>query len=131
MRIFLLLFGLGWIGYGAYVFYAPEFLAEMTGMQFTTTVARVEAQAMYGGLQIALGFLAVLGAWKPKHYQLVNLRAWPIIMLGLILGRGIGLLLNGWQAEAPGYYNIWALFGFEIPAFIVFLYLNWRLANKK
>ena len=57
-----------WLPYGLYCLLEPGSLAESAGVTATTTTGTVELRAMYGGLQAALGALALggllRGAWQ-------------------------------------------------------------------
>ena len=53
-----------WFPYGIYCFIAPGALAESAGVAATTPTGIVELKAMYGGLQAALGLLALAGALR-------------------------------------------------------------------
>ena len=47
--------------------WAGEVIPNMDVYDPSSAVARTEARAMYGGLQMAIGIFALLGAFRPKH----------------------------------------------------------------
>ena len=64
-RIFFGLTALIWLPYGVYCFFAPGYLAQAAGVAATTTTGAIELRAMYGGLQAAIGALALTAALRP------------------------------------------------------------------
>lgn len=95
------------IVYGLMCLASPEIVAEQTGMQLTTGVASAEVRAMYGGLQTAVGLLALLGFMR-AGLQPAVLLALVFVFFGLASGRVIGIVLD----PDPGVYNF-AAFAFE------------------
>lgn len=93
-----------WLVYGFYCFVAPATLLESAGVTFTTPTGSTELRAMYGGLQMAFGVLALLGLRGGA------LARTALIGLGLATG-GLGVarlfaafLDSGWSA-----YTLFAL----------------------
>jgi len=103
-KIFLGLNALLFIGYGLWCLASPQVVAEQTGMVLTTGVASAEVRAMYGGLQTAIGLLALLGLLRPGT-QAAVLLALGFLFAGLASGRAIGIL----AVPDPGTYNVAAL----------------------
>jgi hypothetical protein len=64
-RIFLALSALVWLPYGVLCFFQPAGLAESAGVSFTNATGATELRAMYGGLQAAIGAVALAGALRP------------------------------------------------------------------
>jgi hypothetical protein len=64
-RLFLALCALLWLPYGLLCFASPGSLAESAGVTATNATGTVELRAMYGGLQAAVGALALAGALRP------------------------------------------------------------------
>jgi hypothetical protein len=64
-RIFLGLSALIWLPYGVLCFFQPAGLAESAGVTFTSPTGATEIRAMYGGLQAAIGAVALGGALRP------------------------------------------------------------------
>jgi uncharacterized membrane protein len=87
-RVFLALSALVWLPYGLWCFFAPGFLAGAAGVSFLTPTGTTELRAMYGGLQTALGALALAGALREP------LRRPALIALGFVTS-GLGVLLDG------------------------------------
>jgi hypothetical protein len=93
-RIFLGASALLWIPYGIYCFFRPEALAEAAGVSFGTPTGATEIRATYGGLTVALGALAALGALSPAwtRQALVTLGA---ACAGFGLARLAGVVIDG------------------------------------
>lgn len=82
-RIFLALSALVWLPYGLYCFFSPAYLAEAAGVGFTSPTGATELRAMYGGLQAAIGAVALIGALRPE-------RARDALRLLFVVGAGLG-----------------------------------------
>lgn len=95
------------IVYGLMCLASPSIVADQTGMQLATGVASAEVRAMYGGLQTAVGLLALLGLMRPALQPGVLL-ALVFVFFGLASGRMVGILVD----PDPGTYNF-AAFAFE------------------
>ncbi|MEE2674579.1 MAG: DUF4345 family protein [Myxococcota bacterium] len=103
-KVFLGLNALLFIGYGLACLASPSLVAESTGMVLTSGVASTEVRAMYGGLQTAIGLLALLGILRPGT-QAAVLLALGFLFVGLASGRMLGILID----PEPGIYNIGAV----------------------
>jgi hypothetical protein len=103
-RIFLGASALLWIPYGIYCFFRPEALAEAAGVSFGTPTGSTEIRATYGGLTLALGALAALGALSPSwtRHALVTL---GVACAGFGLARVAGVVIDG----GPTAYTVQAL----------------------
>jgi hypothetical protein len=88
------------VGYGLACLASPSILADATGMQFPTGTATVEVRAMYGGLQTAVGLLALLGLLR-EGLRAPMLLCLGVILFGLASGRLIGIAVDA----DPGSYN--------------------------
>jgi len=84
VTIFLALSALVWLPYGLWCFARPEILAEFAGVAGTTGTAVAELRAMYGGLQMAIGVLALVGLARPA------LRRGLVMTFGVLTG-GLGV----------------------------------------
>jgi hypothetical protein len=104
IKIFLGLNALVFIGYGLYCLALPSAVADQTGMQLSTGVATVEVRAMYGGLQTAIGLLALAGILRPAM-QSAALIALAFLFFGLASGRMVGIAID----PDPGAYNFGAV----------------------
>jgi hypothetical protein len=117
VRIFLAAMAIVWLPYGLYCFLDPSALRTMAGVTATTPTAMTELRAMYGGLQSAIGALALLATVRRdlERPALVMLAA---LLPGLAAARLLGLVLDGsWSSytamglafEIPGSLIAWAL----------------------
>jgi len=95
-RIVLGLSALIWLPYGVYCFFVPEVLAgaDSAGVVASTPTAVTEIRAMYGGLQAAIGALAVAALMRPRLASGVLLSL-VFITGGLASTRLMGLLMDG------------------------------------
>jgi hypothetical protein len=65
-RVFLVIAGLMWLSYGIYMLIAPWALTTTAGVAALNTTGTIELRAMYGGLEGAVGLLALWGAFAPR-----------------------------------------------------------------
>lgn len=109
-KIFLGGMGLVFAGYGLVCLFVPATVADMTGMRLASEVAEVEVRAMYGGLQFAVGALAVAAALRPalERTALISL---CFLFAGLAGGRLFGIAI----ASDAGSYNL-AACAFEVAS---------------
>jgi len=117
VRIFLAAMAIVWLPYGLYCFLDPSALRSMAGVTATTPTALTELRAMYGGLQSAIGALALLATVRRdlERPALVMLAA---LLPGLASARILGLVLDGsWSS-----YTAMGL-AFEIPGSLIALAL--------
>lgn len=93
-RVFLAASALIWLPYGLFCFAQPSFLVEAAGISAASTTGTTELRAMYGGLQAALGVLAVVALLRPALVRpaLVTL---AFVTAGLAAGRLGGVGLDG------------------------------------
>lgn len=92
-RGFLITMGILWIAFGLYYFFQPEALAELAGVVATTPTAKTEIRAMYGGLEAAIGALAVTALVWPRLMEGV-LVAMAVLTGGLGSTRLLGVLID-------------------------------------
>ena len=90
-RIFLGLFGLVAMPFGIICFANPVFLDAFAGVAATSTTGTVELRAMYGGMQMAFGVLALLGAFRPAFTR-TALLATAILCAGIGSSRLLGAI---------------------------------------
>lgn len=106
IRVFLGLSALVWIPYGLYCFAQPGYLEGAAGVAAASATGRVELQAMYGGLQVAIGALALAGALG-EGLRRPALVAIAFLAAGLFLARAVAALgaaeLSGYTAFALGF----------------------------
>ncbi len=93
-RIFLGISVVVWLPYGLFCFAQPGYLGEVAGISFATPTGSTELRAMYGGLQSAIGCLALLAVLRPAFIR-TGLIALAFLCAGLALGRLGGVLLDG------------------------------------
>ena len=99
---------LAWLPYGIFLIFYPSFLEGFAGLAATTAEGRTEIRAMYGGMQAAIGALAVYALVRPRVARGI-LTALAFLFTGLCGLRLLGTLLDG----AAGQYTVMAL-TFEI-----------------
>ena len=116
-RIFLVLSALLWLPYGLYCWLYPSALAEAAGVAFQSPTGSTELRAMYGGLQAALGVLALFGALL-RSWVRPALVAIAFATAGLGSARLAGTLLDGGLSS----YTTMAL-GFEFASAVIALVL--------
>ena len=109
-KIFLGGMGLVFAGYGLVCLFVPATLADLTGMGLASEVAEVEVRAMYGGLQFAVGALALAAALRPE-LERTALITFCFLFAGLAGGRLFGIVL----ASDAGSYNL-AACAFELAS---------------
>lgn len=105
-KIFLGFSALAWLPYGLFLAVTPTYLYEIAGLAANTPTALTEVRAMYGGLQAAIGALALYALFKPQQAQ-GTLTALAFIFTGLASVRIIGALLDG---EVGGYTGMALVF---------------------
>ena len=106
-RVFLGLQALLFIPYGLYCLVQPGFLSGAAGLTATSITGTIEIQAMYGGLQTAVGVLCALGAMQLslRRPALITLLffftglAIPRVTLGLMYGDIGGYTLSAMILE--------------------------------
>ena len=112
----ILLFSIvAWLPYGLYCFFQPGALAESAGVVATTPTGTTELRAMYGGVQAAVGALALAALLRPRLASGVLL---TLLFLsgGLASTRLVGAWLDGgWS----GYTGMGP--GFEIVTCVLVL----------
>jgi hypothetical protein len=107
-KIFLGINAALFIVYGLMCLASPSVAADQAGIQMTTGDASAEMRAMYGGLQTAIGMLALAGTLRAELRRAV-LFTFAFLFFGLASGRMIGLMLD----PGVGPYSF-AAFGFEV-----------------
>ena len=116
-RIFLLIAGLMWFAYGVYMLIAPGALAATAGVGALNTTGTIELRAMYGGLEGAVGLLALWGALDAR-LRLAGLAALAFTCTGLGATRLTAALLAGEFST----YTKQGL-GLEIPLLLIAIWL--------
>ena len=125
-RIFLGLFGLVAMLFGIICFVNPGFLAAVAEVAAASTTGTIELRAMYGGMQIAFGVLALLGALRSAFT-----RAALLVTAVLCAGLGSSRLLGAIAAsEVSPYTRGGLVFELGSTAIAVFLLRRIRLAPR-
>jgi hypothetical protein len=129
-QVFLVANSLFWLPWGFINLVWPKSWsgAVITGMDvydLSTAMARTEVRAMYGGLQMAIGVFALLGAFRPR-YRNAALVFFVLALTGLSLCRLGGMIaedessyLSFTTSIAPGQYNQVGLAMYELPNMIL------------
>lgn len=93
-RIFLGISVLIWLPYGIYCFLVPGSLADSAGVVATSGTGSTELRAMYGGLQAAIGVLALAGFMRDR-FVTPALMTIGLLTSGLFLTRLLGTVIDG------------------------------------
>lgn len=112
-QLFLGFSALAWAGYGLYCFFVPTALADMNVITAVSATGTVEIRAMYGGLQTALGVLALVGLLRAPMVK-PALVALAFATGGLFSARLLGAAIAG---DFSG-YTVGALV-FEVLATLI------------
>jgi Domain of unknown function (DUF4345) len=96
--VFFALNGLLWVIWGIICLFTPqawsgEVIPGMAVFDLGEAVARTEVRAMYGGLQIAIGLLALVAIFRPEH-RATTLLFYVLALSGLALSRLYGIMLE-------------------------------------
>lgn len=100
-KVILWITGLAFAGYGIACGLSPDFVAETVGYAYNNADARIEAAAMYGGLQFGFGAFCIVAALQPRFY-VAGLLSIALLMGGLVLVRSLTLIGH---ADAAGTYS--------------------------
>lgn len=101
-RIVLLTLAVVLVGYGIACLANPELLAGAAGVAANSVTGRIELQVMYGGLQIAVGVLCLLGGIDLRFTR-AALIAMLFVMAGLAVTRvSLGVLRGDTSAYTVG-----------------------------
>ena len=116
-NVFLIATAIIFLPYGVICFVKPGMLSEAAGVRSMSSTGTTELRAMYGGLQGAIGVLAVTAFFDPIF---VNpfLIALITISTGLLVGRIAGLIMDGGYTGYTG-----MALGFETVLLLGALYL--------
>jgi Domain of unknown function (DUF4345) len=126
VQVFLVFNSLFWLPWGIVCLLFPkawagDVIAGMDVYDLSGAVARTEVRAMYGGLQMAIGVFALIGAFRPRHRDTVFL-LFVLALTGLAVCRFAGMVAEGDGSYlrfaldiAPGTYNQVGLAMYELP----------------
>jgi hypothetical protein len=93
-RWFLGVSAVVWTPYGLYCMWRPESLRAAAGIAVESATGATELRAMYGGLQIAIGALALLGFARPASAR-GTIVALAFLCTGLGSARLLGVAVDG------------------------------------
>ena len=93
-RIFLALSAVVWLPYGLFCFLRPDALADSAGILALGGTGSAELRAMYGGVQSAVGVLALCGALRPQAFARAALTTLAFLCAGLFVARVLGAALD-------------------------------------
>ncbi len=127
---FLVANSLFWLPWGLINLIKPEswsgkVIPGMDVYDLSTPVARTEVRAMYGGLQMAIGTAALVGATREQHrdsalgFFVLALSGLSLCRLGGMVAEGETSYLSFSTKIAPGKYNQVGLAMYELPNMIV------------
>ena len=128
-QVFLVANSVFWLPWGLVNFIWPkswsgQVIPNLNVYILSSPVARTEVRAMYGGLQMAIGIFALIGAFSSKHRESVLL-FFMLALTGLALCRFGGMVAEGDSSYlsfgtsiAPGKYNQVGLAMYELPNMI-------------
>ena len=116
-RLFLGFQAIIFIPYGLYCLVQPGMLSDSAGLTATSVTGVIELQAMYGGLQTAVGVLCALAA-VVERYRSGALMALLFIFAGLAVPRVSLALMNG---EFSGYTTFAMIFESVSLVFLLWL----------
>jgi hypothetical protein len=112
-RLFLGLQVLLFIPYGLYCLVDPGMLSGAAGLRATSVTGEIELQAMYGGLQVAVGAMCLMGLLR-ERFQPVAMYSLLFIFAGLAVVRvSLGLTrgdFSGYTVFAMSYETACLLF---------------------
>lgn len=117
--IVLLLAGLGFLAFGAWLLVDPTGGLARVGIGSLNTGGTIELRAFYGGLEVGLGLFLLACAWHPE-WRVPGL--WLVLLANLAIG-----LARVYGIASTGVFNAffgWALaweFGFPLLAALALL----------
>lgn len=120
--------------------WSGEVIAGIDVYDLSEATARTEVRAMYGGLQMAIGAFALVGAFSARHRRSVLL-FFTLALAGLTLCRLGGLVVEDAGSYLrfatdfpPSDYNQVGLAMYELPNLVLVLLLKlagWRLRRSE
>jgi hypothetical protein len=129
-QAFLVANSMFWLPWGLINLIKPkswsgEVIPGMEVYDLSSPVARTEVRAMYGGLQMAIGAAALVGAARDKHrdsalgFFVLALSGLSICRLGGMVAEGESSYLSFSTNIEPGKYNQVGLAMYELPNMIL------------
>lgn len=118
--IFLGFQGLMLTGYGLYCLTTPSMLAEAAGVQANNITGTIELQAMYGGMQTAIGVMCLLALIRPAMQSVAMMT-----LLFVFTGLGVVRVTLGLM---HGDFSDYTVFGMAYETLTV-CFLVWRYST--
>lgn len=84
LRKFLIFSTLVWLPYGVLCFYFQDWVGALNGIQAVSETGKVEFKAMYGGVQMGMGLLALSALFNASLVR-------PALMMFIFVCGGMGL----------------------------------------
>ena len=116
--------------------WSGEVIPGMDVYDLSSPVARTEVRAMYGGLQMAIGTAALVGATREKHrdsalgFFALALSALSLCRLGGMVAEGETSYLSFSTKIVPGKYNQVGLAMYELPN-MIFALILWLVRPQR
>jgi hypothetical protein len=92
-RLALVLGALGFVGFGAVLLVAPALL-DVVGLDVRSAAARSDVRAVYGGMELGLGFFLASCVSRPTWHH-AGLAVQALALSGAVAGRLVSLVLDG------------------------------------
>jgi hypothetical protein len=93
-RYSLYFFALGFLGFGLLFLVSPTTLTTLADISLPTPIALMEIRGVYGGFFIGAGLFLLICAWRESWLR-PGMMAQATILGGLVIGRVLGLLIDG------------------------------------
>ena len=125
VRLFLLFMGVTYFGIGVWAILDPILRAlelgypsflEAVGLTVTSEIGYSEIAGIYGGLNIIIGVMCIIGIFN-KSISLFVIKFLTMLVGSIAFGRVIFSLIP----TTPGFYN--SFFVFEVIALVIGLFL--------
>lgn len=121
-RVFLGVQAALFISYGLYCLLIPGSLAGAAGVAANSTTGTIELQAMYGGLQTAVGIMCLVGLLR-RQLEAGAMYALLFVFAGLALVRASLALLHGDFSSYTLYASLYESF--------CLLFLAWYARQRR
>jgi hypothetical protein len=127
--------GLVWTIYGAICLFYPQLLSTLAGLEQAHWSAGAEVRSMYGGAQMAIGVFALVGWRYRREHGRSAMIFFALLFGGLSVARTGAILAAGQSfvvafGQMPQSYNAGALLFFEIPMFVIAMWLCRSMTPK-
>ena len=117
-KFYLVFMGLTYFAIGAWAIIDPGF-TDAIGLQVTSDIGYSEIAGIYGGLNLCIGFMCVVGIFKE------NIATFSIKFITFLVGSiALGRVLFSMMPSTPSFYNEY--FAFEVCAFIAGIFLLYQ-----